>query len=281
MRWLPLLLLLPLLACAHTDPLTTFAKAGVAYTATVEDALDAAERAAVDASSWRLLDNDLLTNTKPEALQAADEQDRARRAQLERLRKHSGLLARYLTALAAIVDSDLPTEASKKVVSIWGHVAGAGKALTGSDVLPPADGLLKPIELIIDKSMHKRVRVHLEEHAGDLHTQLVLQEAILASLSRAVAHERDLARQAARRHTLEATLLDETPVADPAAWAKRRRQWILTEEEPRELTRARKAAKALREAFVALVGGKLDEAAARRLEAELRIPGLLDGLEDG
>jgi hypothetical protein len=278
-RWLPLLLLVPLFGCAHADPLQSFAKAGVAYSASLDKALTAAETSAIDASSWRLLADDELANVTLAALDAVNAQDRARREQLDRLRTHSGLLARYLKAIAGLTSSDLPKEASKRIESIWTSAAGVGEALLGSSVLPPASGFTRPLEQIIDKAMHKRVKEHLADRAEALHAEFILQEAVLASLSRAVAHERELARQAAMQHAVVSPILAEEPIEDREAWAAERRRWLLADGEPRELTNARKSARALRVAFEALVGGTLDAAAAERLEAELRSPGLLAGLE--
>ena len=283
MRWLPLLLLLllllPLLGCAHGDPLTTFAKAGVAYSESLDRALTAAERSAVDASSWRLLADDQLSNVDLAALEAANAQDTARAEQLDRLRTHSGLLARYLKAVAALADSDLPEEAIKQVGSLWNSTAALGQALIGSAVLPPAKIVTKPLERLVDQAMHKRVRAHLAEHAESLHRELILQEAVLSTLAAAVSHERQLAQQAALQHSVVLPLLDEAPVDEPERWVEQRRIWLLADDEPRELRDARRAAHALRIAFEALVEGRLDSSAAARLEAELRSPGLLAGVE--
>ena len=279
MRWLPLLLLLPLLGCAHGDSLTTFARAGVAYSGSLDKALAAAERSAVDASSWRLLADDQLSNIDLAALEAANAQDAARSEQLDRLRTHSGLLARYLSAVAALANSDLPKEASKQVESLWTSTAALGQALLGSAVLPPAQVVTKPLEQLVDKAMHKHVRQYLIEHADALQRELVLQEEVLAALARAVAHERELARQAALQHAVILPLLAESPVAQPERWVEQRRSWLLSDDEPKELRDARRAARSLRTAFEALIEGRLDASAAARLEEELRSPGLLAGVE--
>ncbi len=278
MRWLPLLLLIPLFGCAHADPLTSFAKAGVAYSDSLDRALDAAEQSAVDASSWRLLADDQLSNVDLAALEAANAQDTARAEQLDRLRAHSGLLARYLKAVAALADSDLPKEATKQIEAIWTSTATLGQALVGSPVLPPSQVVRRPLEQLIDKAMHKRVRDHLAERADALHGELVLQEAVLASLARAVVHELQLARQAALQHSVAGPLVDAAPVEDPEAWVEQRRAWLLADDEPKDLRNARRAAHALRVAFEKLIEGQLDEAAAARLEAELLSPGLLAGV---
>ena len=277
-RWL-LLLLIPLVGCAHADPLTSFAKAGVAYSASLDKALDAAEASAVDASSWRLLADDQLSNVGLPALEAANAQDRARREQLDRLRTHSGLLARYLRALASLVDSDLPKEATRRIEAIWTSTANLGQALVGSPVLPPAQIASKPIEQLVDQAMHKRVRDHLGRHGPDLHAEFVLQEAVLTSLARAVAHERDLARQAALQHAVVLPLIDDVPIAAPEQWVTQRRTWLLADDEPKDLRDARKAARALRIAFEMLLEGTLDAAGAADLEAEVTSPGLLAGVE--
>lgn len=279
MRWLPLLLLL--VGCAHGDPLASFARAGVAYSESLDGALDAAERAAVDASSWRLIADDQLHNVDLAALEAADAQDAARKVQLDRLRAHSGRLARYLRAVAALVDSDLPNEASKRAEALWTSTAALGQALSGSAVLPPGTVITQPMEQLVDQAMHKRVREHLTGRAEALRAELVLQEAVLASLAAAVAHERTLARQAALQNSVVLPLLEDVAVADPEAWVAQRRTWVLSDDEPKELRRARAAAHALRVAFEELIGGRLDSAGAAALEADLRSPGLLAGEEAG
>lgn len=278
MRWL--LLLFPLLfGCAHADPLTSFAKAGVSYSETLNAALDSAEASAIDASSWRLLANDQLSNADLDTLEQANAQDAARQAQLDRLRTHAGLLARYLKAVASIADSELPETASKRVESIWTSTATLSQTLIGSPVLPPGQIITKPLELMLDRVMHKTVRTHIEGRVDALHREFLLQEQVLAALARAVAHERSLARQAALQQTVIAPLLAEDAVDDPQQWVELRRHWLQADAEPKALKDARRAAKALREAFEKLVEGKLDASAAEQLEAELTRPGLLVGVE--
>ena len=66
LRLLVLVVALALTGCATTNPYATFASAGVTHAQNLDAVLAAAERTGVDATSWRLLDADLLDNATVE-----------------------------------------------------------------------------------------------------------------------------------------------------------------------------------------------------------------------
>lgn len=265
-RLLPALLVaLALTAgCATTkaNPYATFAAAGVTYASSLEEVLEAAARTGVDATSWRLLDNDTLTNTTPESYAELAAIDAQRAEVLQLLRHHADTLARYFGALSQLASTTAPGTIAEGLGAIHGSIDTAftdtkaiGELLRTNVVFPPAEAVEGTAKVIIGKTVTKTLKQELEARADAITVEIATHEAILAAVAQTIDHDLAISAAVAERIFVRDPLLAEEPIDDPAAWVEQRRALGDAERSLSEVRAARAAARALRESFEALTAG--------------------------
>lgn len=238
--------------CATTNPYATFATAGTTYATALDEVLVAAERTGVDATSWRLLDADLLANATPEQYATYSDKDADRARVLQRLRAHGKQLARYFTALSALATSDAPDVAATHVAQAWDATAALGKALREDAAFPPSSVATEPLKIILRKAINGRLRKELEKRADAIRLELATQEALLGVLAETIGHDVSLGITIAERLLVIDPLTAEAPVGSPESWVATRQRLRLAEQTVAEVGAAQAAARALRQSFEAI-----------------------------
>ena len=249
---------LALAGCATTNPYVTFASAGSTYATTLDAVLLAAERTGVDATSWRLLDSDLLANITAEQYREHTARDTARSQVLRRLRAHGKHLASYFDALSTLATTDPPELAAASVARSWDATAALGKALREDAAFPPSQAATEPLKVILRKAIDATIRDELELRGDAIHAELATQEALLGVLADTIGHDVALGITIAERLLVIDPLVAESPVGSPEGWVATRQRLRVAEQTVAEVRAARAAAKALRQAFEAILGAQTE-----------------------
>jgi hypothetical protein len=92
--------------CASTKQYTRFAQAGTIYTGAVDKLLLVVGNTGVDATSWRLLQDDAIKNQDLESYEKLSSIDKERLVIISSLRTHARLLERYFSLLNELATSD-------------------------------------------------------------------------------------------------------------------------------------------------------------------------------
>lgn len=246
--------------CATTpSPYVAFAEAGSTYAATLEEVLVAAEKTGIDATSWRMLDADALSNATVESYEELSALDRERAQVLRRLREHGALLARYFGALSAIATSDVPDRAAEQagraygaVETAWNGLTMIGDELRANVTFPPSQAVAEPTKVIVGKAIEGALRKELESRGDLIARELATQEALLDTIAATVSHDLAIGSAVAERMLVLDPLLEEGPVGGPEGWVTTRQRILTADETIAEVRAARTAARALRETFEAL-----------------------------
>lgn len=263
-RTLLLVLAVALGGCATTkaNPYATFAAAGASYASSLKEVLDVAERTGIDATSWRLLDNDTLTNTTPESYAELAAIDAQRAEVLQLLRHHADTLSRYFGALSQLAGTTAPGTMAEGLGAIHGAIDTAftdtkaiGDLLRGNVVFPPAEAVEGTARVIIGKTVSQTLKKELEARAEAIAVEIATHEAILAAVAQTIDHDLAISASVAERVFVLNPLLAEEPVANPTEWVEQRRALLEAERSMGEVRAARAAARALRESFEALTAG--------------------------
>lgn len=247
-----LVVLLALSGCATTNPYATFATAGTAYAESLDAVLLAAERTGVDATSWRLLDADLLANATPEQYREHSDKDAARSRVLQRLRRHGKQLAAYFKALSELSGSDAPDVAAASVGRAWDATAALGKALREDVAFPSSGTVTEPLEIIVRQAIKGAVREELEERADAIRRELATQEELLGVLAETIGHDVTLGVTIAERLLVVDPLIAEAPIRGHEGWVATRQRLQLAQATVAEVGAAKSAASSLRKAFEAI-----------------------------
>ncbi len=251
-RLLVIVALLSLAGCATTNPYATFATAGGAYADSIDAVLLAAERTGVDATSWRLLDADLLANATPEQYREHSARDEARSQVLQRLRRHARQLATYFSALSDLAGSDAPDLAAASLGRSWEAVAGLGKALREDLSFPGGGTIAEPMKIVLRQAIKGALRKELTLRADAIRGELATQEALLGVLSETIAHDVTLGITVAERLLVIDPLVAEAPIGGHEAWVATRQRLQLAQHTVAEVAASKTAATALRKAFEAI-----------------------------
>ena len=252
LRLLVLVVALALTGCATTNPYATFATAGVTHAQNLDAVLAAAERTGVDATSWRLLDADLLDNATVEQYATYSEQDAARSRALQRLRAHAKQLATYFEALSSLATTDAPELAAASVGRAWDATAALGKELREDLAFPPSGTVTEPLKIVVRKAIQGEMRKELEQRADAIRAELATQEAVLQTVADTIGHDVTLGIAVAERLLVIDPLTADAPVHSPEAWVATRQRLRLAEQTVAEVGAAKTSATALREAFEAI-----------------------------
>ena len=270
----PLLLLCA--ACASTSPATIpharkLASAGAAYGKAADALIAATEETSLDADSARLLSEAQgLSRQDRRALLEKHASAADLIAELERLRKHARLLTRYFEALGALADDSVDTEAGNQIDAVADALNSAGKALSGSKLLSPAetDVLSRGGRLLVRAVRSKALTRELTLRADAIDRELRLQQAMLEALRRKVQADLTSIATLGRDRDIAHPFVDSL-IADERAWIALRRSYLLAPRKVEALSEASDAASKLRSAWTAFVEGKFDEPARAALLADL------------
>jgi hypothetical protein len=255
--------------CATTNPYVAFADAGSTYAARLDAALLATERTGIDATSWRMLDDDLLANATVTSYDALSQLDRDRAVVLRRLRRHGAVLARYFGALSQLSSSAAPSKIAEQagrahgaIGTAWNEAQELGDGLRANLAFPPSKVTTETAKIVVAQVVKGVLRKELELRGDLIAREIGTQEALLATIADVVEHDLALGAAVAERILVVDPLVAEAPVRSPEAWVSTRQRILTAEETLEEVRSAKAAARALRETFEALTTGKPASAGA-------------------
>lgn len=258
-------------ACSSTGHARRIASAGVSYGRAMDALLRVTEESAVDADSARILSegHGISREARREVLEKhAAVADTL--ADLERLRRHARLLARYFRALGDLGEGDADKEAGDAIGAVATAVNDAGKALGASKLISPADrdALSQLARLTVRTARSRAIAKELETHAASIEQQLRIEQTVLEAIRRKLRSDLESVSELGLQRDVTRPYVEDA-IADPKAWIAARRAYLLSPPSQEALHDAGEAASKLRAAWIAFAEGRLDEAASRGLLSDL------------
>ena len=132
------------------------------------------------------------------------------------------------------------------------------KALREDAAFPPSQAATEPLKVILRKAIDATIRDELELRGDAIHAELATQEALLGVLADTIGHDVALGITIAERLLVIDPLVAESPVGSPEGWVATRQRLRVAEQTVAEVRAARAAAKALRQAFEAILGAQTE-----------------------
>jgi hypothetical protein len=259
-------------ACGSTSHARQLATAGAAYGRATDVLLRATQESAVDADSARLLSEAQgLAREERRALLEKHGGVSATVADLERLRRHARLLARYFEALGRLAENDTDTEAADATGGAATALNGLGEQLTGSTLLTAGerDLLSQTARLSVEAVRRRAIDRELAARADAIDREIRIQQTLLDAVRRQLRADLESVTSLGRERDVTRPFLDNA-VADPRGWITQRRGYLLAAQDTDALKNASDAASKLRIAWKAFVAGRcFDEAARAGLMADL------------
>lgn len=270
--WRPLLLV-PFLGGAVAgcvSPLATVpvAAAGGAYADAMNSLLLATGRAAVDASSERLLQEDAPAGQTLEQYRRLAAADARRLEILERLRDHNRLIGRYFAMLGELAEAPGAVAIQERLQGISRSLDEATAELRALPEFPPSAAAPPPPvrRSFLGGQPDDDARCR---DAPQLRAAFHAQEALLSGLVAGVRRDFEVIRQAQEQRLVIGPLLSQDAVKNPAPWTMARRELLLLAVTIRELEKALALSVRLTAEVDALLeGGRGTEGLRRRLEED-------------
>jgi hypothetical protein len=244
--------------CASTKQFTGFAQAGTTYANAVDKLLLVAGKTGVDATSWRLLQDDAMKNQDLESYKRLSSTDKERLAIISRLRAHGRLLKRYFSLLNELATSDSPERAHQAMGDVVDGINSLGKQLRGNELVSNKDAFAAVTKLAIGSRIRSILRDEFEKHKDTIRVELNTQEQLLKALADAIQHDLTITNEIREKRLVIDPLIAKEPVSRPQEWVGDRLAVLTSEAKVEELSTAGDAARELREAFEELVSGRLD-----------------------
>jgi hypothetical protein len=255
--------------CASTKPYARFAQAGTTYASAVDRLLETAGNVAIDATSERLLQDDVIKNQDVDSYSRLSNIDRERLAVIGRLRGHTRLLARYFVLLNELSTSEKPESVQQAFGRVVEDLNALGKQLRESELAPNEDAFTSLTELMVGFAIRGSLKEELNKRKDAIQLELKTQEELLKALTDAIQHDLTIINQAQEQRIVIEPLIADTPIGSPDAWIADRRMILISQASVEELANASDAARELRETFEDLVTGKLNLQRLNTLLADL------------
>lgn len=259
---LPGLLIILFAGCATTrmNQFNEFAEAGKAYIDAVEVVIEEAGNATVDADSTLLvrLRENIEYQDRVDSILKHNKILKQRLMLLRNIRRHGRLLKRYFIALSNLVNSRQPEQIAaitEELVQNLGTISDDIKdAKIGN--MAVIDFTVPATKILIKNIRVKVLEVELKKHAAAIERELDLQKAALQLIADQLKTDLE-----AIVLNLETTEIVNTYISDkklPSTWVKKRKE-ILTATVTLDAAHAAfKAAKNMKNAFIALVENKFE-----------------------
>lgn len=244
--------------CASTKQYTRFAQAGTVYTSAVDKLLLVAANTGVDATSWRLLQDDAIKNQDLESYKRLSSIDKERLSIISSLRTHARLLGRYFSLLNELATSDAPERAQQAIGGVVDGLNSLGKQLRGSEIVPNKDTLTTVTKLAIGFKIRSVLKDEFNKHKDTIQVELKTQEELLKALGGTIRHDLTIINETRENRVVIDPLIAIEPISRPDEWVAHRLAVLTSEMQVAELSTAGDAARKLREAFEDLVSGRLD-----------------------
>jgi len=251
---------------ARTSQFHDFATAGVAYVKASEAVLDEAGSATIRADTAVMIT--ARPNT-PEAERGARIREsntllKQRMVVLRDIRRHGRQLQRYFEALASIADSKAPESAAKAAESAFEGLAGLSAAIKNSSLKPVVPTVTT---LTVGAFKARILEDELRRRADAIAAELALQEAAFAVIGDQL--KTDLGVQLNTIETQQIITPYRSAADLPKDWGATREQFLKTLTASASADAAGQAARALREAFEAVVANRFDQMAFASLLADI------------
>ncbi len=263
-----------LLACGCTSVRLGHAAAvgtaGAAWGRAMDALLVLAEETALDADSARALsEGQGLAREERRIVLEKHAGVENEIADLERLRQHARLLARYFEALRELADSAVDTAASGAAARALEGATTLGREISGSTLLTASerDLLSKSAGLLVRGVRERALSRELSARGPAVEHELLVQQTLLKALRRKVRADAASLRELGRQADVARPYL-ENRIPDPAAWIAHRRISLLPAAAGDILSEATDTASRLRSAWAALAEGRLDRGAWSALVAD-------------
>jgi hypothetical protein len=253
-------------ACA-TPPrpeFATFAKAGSAYAVALDNLLIVAGDLQIDTTSWNLVMNK-DSHSLPETIyNDMNKTDKDRLDQLSRLRKHAQLLARYFSLLNDLATSDAPEKVKSSIDGVITNITA-----TNLGVPSPVSAASPIAQVAVEAKLRVELRDELNARKDVIQRELYFLEKLLEKLKGDIEHAITLTQEEKEQTLVINPLISETPLKDPDAWVKTRRNFMQMSMVPEELGKASEAATELRKAFEGLISGEVTMERLNALMADI------------
>lgn len=263
-------------ACATTarvGQFREFADAGVAYVDAADAFLEEAGDAAIDADSHVLMV--ARERLPPDAAERANGLVESNRLLRERLallldlRAHGHLLRAYFLALAALADSEAPSEigrASQEIVTSLGALdEGIKRAKVGDRAVGDFTGAV--VEITVANFKRAALERELNAHASIIERELDLQQAAMRAIGEQM--RTDLEIVLAGLETTEIVRPFSGTRQLPRRWPASRREILKAALAVESADAAADAAEGLKTSFVALVEDRLGISDLQALVADI------------
>ncbi len=239
-----------------------FAKAGTTYTTAMDLLLVRSGDLSIDANSEFTLAQDSRGNVTTDQYVMLRNADRERLKVINRLRRHTKLLAKYFELLFELSTSKAPEETSSAINGLVGSINSVGTEIRGSGIFTDAarTAVSSVGQVIVTAQIRQAINRELNARKIVIRQELVTQEELLKILSADIEQNLNIANLTKERRLVIAPLTAVAPIRpeDINKWKENRREAVRAQATIDDLNTASDAVKKLREAYESLLSGNLD-----------------------
>jgi hypothetical protein len=216
----------------------------------------------IDANSELLLSLDSKSNLTPNRYIAQRDAEVEKLKVINRLRAHTKLLAHYFELLIELSTSKAPQETATAIENTVKNINELGTELRGSSLLDNnAKTLIDNVtKLIVTAKIRKALDDELKARNETIRAELTTQEELLKALANDITQNLKIENVTRERRLVIDPLVAPAPIPpgqiDP--WKANRKTAITASATVDDLKNASQAVGKLKEAYEALLSGKLD-----------------------
>jgi hypothetical protein len=258
-----LALVIMMAGCKPTKEYANLAKAGTTYATALDALLVATGNIELDATSEKLVQISSRSRLSLADYQSVSVEDEKLLKIITDLRKHVKLLSRYFGLLYELATSDAPDRAKAAIgdgsSGVIANLNAVGNELRGSSLVPQnvASAAGPLTGLVVSGIIRGALRDELKARQVTIQRELILQEKLLEALSKRITRDLNNTQETREKRLVIEPITSGKPLDKPDEWVANRRLILTMTLTADQLSTASDSVKKLREAFEALLSGKL------------------------
>lgn len=204
---------LMLTSCSSTAEYKAFSSAGILYSESLNELLKCSGKVGLDASSYRMIQDDAEVNFSPGDYDAQKEKDEKRLELINQIREQILLFRRYFEMIGELagVGDTVPTSVGNEIVSIANGFTAIQVKITGNADFPNSEfnaGLGKLTNLIISSEIKGAIRKELETRKRTLQESLLIHKLLVNKLKEEDINDLKIIKSYLEKKKVSAPLTD-------------------------------------------------------------------------
>jgi hypothetical protein len=243
--------------CRSSEEYKKLSLAGNQYAHAVDELLIAAGDIRIEATSEKLLKDDITKPQNENDYERLSRHDRDRLNTINDIRNHNQILQAYFSKMHELATSDAPDKAKTEIDGIATNLNTVGKKLEGSDLITNKGVLQAVTSLVINSKIRGALREEIEKRHEVILKELTIQQEVLKTLGDSMEDDVKSIQSARELRLVIQPFIEAEKIRDEDEWIQNRKDILLMDRKIEEVKKASNALENFKEIYQASVEGNL------------------------